>query len=910
MGLLKGEEIIHKKIRMPGHIPKAVKIIEKIGRYEDDILEFIDLTKNDLEAKKSFLPLIRRCETMTIKLQSLEKFANEFNIIYENYKNYDEFFKSLLKDQNNRKIKDNEYFDFAENEVNEDYKRISDLYESYIQIKENLMIEAQRKITLEKYFSLTAATIIDQNNPRKSLRKSDYTNNIINNDLLNQSQLSNISIDSMIRENQFEPITGVCFARDEIKMKRMIFRVSRDKVLCTFFEAEFPEELKPKEQMKIFVMFCPKIEYLIKKMLNICELYNCSRFEIPENYIGHVMEILPAISEKILEHKNYLYEAKKTLKYNLQDYILIQKRLQLYQLYFRKQKLIYLNLSKCIIRENFIDGEVWILKNKFEKLNRELNIGNDDDSTASFIDVKDYGLPKPTYIQTNDFTFPFQQIVNQYGIPNYGEINPGYFTIITFPFLFGIMFGDVGHGLILLAVTIFLFVLANKGRRNLSHNIISSDHLRNESFEENILDSKEDSTLKMFVQYRYFLLLCSFFAIFCGFMYNEFLSIPLDIFGTCYTNIKNRELYRDCDINEKNNNNKNNCTYPFGLDPSWFGKVNELTFTNSLKMKLSIIIGVLHMLLGLVIRGVNNINNKNYVAFLFEFIPQILFMIILFGYLILMIFYKWSINWNNNTDDAPSLLTLMINMIIKFGSVEDKPLFTGTIFGMSQETLHKLIIIICIILVPIMLFVTPTYTFLKKYRTKGINYRRDSGLIDKEQINNIINNNIDNESEYSLSLSQESVIGPNEHYSHLYQEQRKKYKEDAKFKYQFLEIFIQQLIDTIEYVLSTVSNTASYLRLWALSLAHTALSHVFLEKTFLTYIQKEQGTFANSIIRVFIFFFIFCNVTIFILMFMDAMECLLHTLRLHWVEFQNKFYKGEGYVFEPFSFKYLVSEKS
>ena len=125
-----------------------------------------------------------------------------------------------------------------------------------------------------------------------------------------------------------------------------------------------------------------------------------------------------------------------------------------------------------------------------------------------------------------------------------------------------------------------------------------------------------------------------------------------------------------------------------------------------------------------------------------------------------------------------------------------------------------------------------------------------------------------------------------------------------------IEIFIQQLIDTIEYVLSTVSNTASYLRLWALSLAHTALSHVFLEKTFLTYIQKEQGTFANSILIFFIFFFIFCNVTIFILMFMDAMECFLHTLRLHWVEFQNKFYKGEGYVFEPFSFKYLVSEKS
>ena len=54
MGLLKGEQIVHKKIRVPEHIPKAVKILEKIGSFEEDVLEFIDLTENDIEAKKLF----------------------------------------------------------------------------------------------------------------------------------------------------------------------------------------------------------------------------------------------------------------------------------------------------------------------------------------------------------------------------------------------------------------------------------------------------------------------------------------------------------------------------------------------------------------------------------------------------------------------------------------------------------------------------------------------------------------------------------------------------------------------------------------------------------------------------------------------------------------------------------------
>ena len=218
-----------------------------------------------------------------------------------------------------------------------------------------------------------------------------------------------------------------------------------------------------------------------------------------------------------------------------------------------------------------------------------------------------------------------------------------------------------------------------------------------------------------------------------------------------------------------------------------------------------------------------------------------------------------------------------------------------------------------------MLFVKPIYTYLKKRQTKGISFRNDIGLIENENkddnlnINNIIDNNeenLNNSGDYSLSLSVESILRPEEHYSKLYSIQKKKYKEEAKEKYKFVEIFIGQLIEVIEYVLGTVSNTASYLRLWALSLAHTALSHVFIEKTFIGYIQNDKVNFVSSVINVSIYFLVFLGATVFILIFMDAMECILHTLRLHWVEFQNKFFKGDGYLFNPFSFKYIFNNNN
>nr|DBA23159.1 TPA: hypothetical protein GDO54_014100 [Pyxicephalus adspersus] len=88
------------------------------------------------------------------------------------------------------------------------------------------------------------------------------------------------------------------------------------------------------------------------------------------------------------------------------------------------------------------------------------------------------------------------------------------------------------------------------------------------------------------------------------------------------------------------------------------------------------------------------------------------------------------------------------------------------------------------------------------------------------------------------------------------------------------EVFMHQAIHTIEYCLGCISNTASYLRLWALSLAHAPTAA-------------------------------FASLTVFILLVMEGLSAFLHALRLHWVEFQNKFYSGTGYKFTPFSFKQM-----
>jgi V-type H+-transporting ATPase subunit a len=116
-------------------------------------------------------------------------------------------------------------------------------------------------------------------------------------------------------------------------------------------------------------------------------------------------------------------------------------------------------------------------------------------------------IPKPTYFKTTDFTGIFQLIVDTYGIPTYLEANPVPVSIVTFPFFFGMMFGDMGHGSLYLALGLFL--------------VLGHDKLKGGAF---------SAALPL----RYLFLLMGIMAFYCGLIYNEWFSLSTHLMSSCY----------------------------------------------------------------------------------------------------------------------------------------------------------------------------------------------------------------------------------------------------------------------------------------------------------------------------------------------------------------------------------------
>ncbi|XP_057205938.1 T cell immune regulator 1, ATPase H+ transporting V0 subunit a3b isoform X3 [Triplophysa rosa] len=476
-------------------------------------------------------------------------------------------------------------------------------------------------------------------------------------------------------------------------------------------------------------------------------------------------------------------------------------------------------------------------------------------SVDSFYNRLQATTSPPTLFPTNAFTAGFQNIVDAYGVASYREVNPAVYTIITFPFLFAVMFGDVGHGLLMTLAALWM-VLEEKDLK-----------LRNNTNE----------IWHMMFGGRYLILLMGLFSIYTGAIYNECFSRGLATFSSGWHVLPNAEFYNWTEDTFKSNQYLSldpNITgvftgpYPFGIDPIWGLASNHLTFLNSYKMKMSVIIGVIHMTFGVCLSLFNYIHFRDISSVFLVLIPELCFMLCLFGYLVFMVIYKWVVYGPMTSDSAPSILIHFIDMFLFTENEDNKPLYEG------QMTVQKVLVIVAVLSVPVLLLGKPIqeYVAYRKKKTQLTGDRRpllpENGSINAHQ--------------------GDMETGEEEEF-------------DAS------NVFMHQAIHTIEYCLGCISNTASYLRLWALSLAHAQLSEVLW--LMVMRISFKQFSYVGSVIMVGIFA-AFAVLTVSILLVMEGLSAFLHALRLHWVEFQNKFYSGSGYKLSPFAFSLIICTSS
>ncbi len=79
--------------------------------------------------------------------------------------------------------------------------------------------------------------------------------------------------------------------------------------------------------------------------------------------------------------------------------------------------------------------------------------------------VEEEGLVPPVLLETPKLLKPFETVITNFAVPAYGTINPSYIVALTFMLMFGLMFGDVGHGAVVLLAGIIGTITARKKRK-------------------------------------------------------------------------------------------------------------------------------------------------------------------------------------------------------------------------------------------------------------------------------------------------------------------------------------------------------------------------------------------------------------------------------------------------------------
>uniref|UniRef100_H2LIJ8 V-type proton ATPase subunit a n=1 Tax=Oryzias latipes TaxID=8090 RepID=H2LIJ8_ORYLA len=620
-------------------------------------------------------------------------------------------------------------------------------------------------------------------------------------------------------------VAGVVHPWKVPSFERLLWRACRGYIIVDFREMDQRLEHPDTGEMVQWTVFLISFwgDQIGQKVKKICDCFHTQTFAYPES---------PAEREEILQGLNtgislpLFYDQVLSQTEAFLQQLLLRSVAILPQWKVRVQKCkaiqMVLNLCSPSVTDKCLIAEAWCPTAKLPELQSALREGGSGSGVDSFYNRLPTSTPPPTLFPLNSFTAGFQNIVDAYGVAGYREVNPAVYTIITFPFLFAVMFGDVGHG-ILMSLAALWMVLEEKDPK---------------------LKSSNNEIWKMMFGGRYLILLMGLFSIYTGAIYNECFSRSLSTFASGWhvgpmfdKNIWNASVLGGNKFLSMDPVVSGVFTspYPFGIDPVWGMANNKLTFLNSYKMKMSVIIGVIHMTFGVCL------SFFNYCVF-FVLIPELFFMLCLFGYLVFMVVFKWIAYTPAQSKIAPSILIHFIDMFLFTDNPDNPQLFKG------QLVVQKVLVVLALCSVPVLLLGKPMCQYLT--------FRR---------------------------------------------------RRRQPLEFDVADVFMHQAIHTIEYCLGCISNTASYLRLWALSLAHAQLSEVLW--TMVMHIALKWPGYLGSAILVLIFAF-FAVLTVSILLVMEGLSAFLHALRLHWVEFQNKFYSGNGYKLVPFSFTSLVHASS
>ncbi|KAM5135635.1 V-type proton ATPase 116 kDa subunit a 1 isoform 4-T4 [Mantella aurantiaca] len=801
-------------------------------------VQFRDLNPDVNVFQRKFVNEVRRCEEMDRKLRFVEKEIKKANIpILDTGENPEVPFPRDMID-----LEAN--FEKIENELKE--------------------INTNQEALKRNFLELTELKFI--------LRKTQqFFDEMADPDLLEESS-SLLDPSEMGRGAPLRLgfVAGVINRERIPTFERMLWRVCRGNVFLRQAEIENPLEdpvTGDSVHKSVFIIFFQG-DQLKNRVKKICEGFRASLYPCPETPQER-KEMAAGVNTRIDDLQMVLNQTEDHRQRVLQA---AAKTIRVWFIKVRKMKAIYhtLNLCNIDVTQKCLIAEVWCPVADLDSIQFALRRGTEHSGSTvpSILNRMQTNQTPPTYNKTNKFTDGFQNLVDAYGIGSYREINPAPYTIITFPFLFAVMFGDFGHGTLMTLFAVWMVVR-----------------------ESRILSQKSENELfNMVFSGRYIILLMGVFSVYTGLIYNDCFSKALNMFGSSwsvrpmFTSLKANwtddllknvpVLQLDPDVNGVFNG-----PYPFGIDPIWSIATNKLTFLNSFKMKMSIVLGVIHMFFGVTLSLLNHIYFKKPLNIYLGFIPEMIFMASLFGYLVILILYKWCAYDAATSKIAPSLLIHFINMFLfSYSDSNDKNALPMLYRG--QMGLQCFLVVCAMICVPWMLVLKPFMLRQQYLRRKHLGTHNFGGI----RVGN----------------------GPTEEDAEIIQHDQLSMHSEEGEEFNFGDVVVHQTIHTIEYCLGCISNTASYLRLWALSLAHAQLSEVLW--TMVMHVGLHVKSLGGGILLVLVFA-AFSALTIAILLIMEGLSAFLHALRLHWVEFQNKFYIGAGFKFMPFSFESIREGK-